>query len=574
MRILIAESDLADAILLREFVILSGLDDVETQQANSLAETIASLEESRFDLVMLNLRLSDAHGLGGLARLLDECPNAPPVIVIGGRQDRLETVRSLRAGAQDYLLEGEFEARRFPRLARNAIERHRMLTELRRSQSREEYLSTHDALTALPNRHLFEDRLSQAVAAARRHDHLLAVLAIELTPFDAITDSFGHTAGDSVLRETARRLCGMVRSNNTAAHLSGHRFVVILSDIRRRIDAARVAQQLCQTLAEPHSVAGSEVVVGSNVGIALHPDDGTDGESLLRNAGAALREARPIGRNTHCFYASEMNARASERLEMENGLRRAIDRNELSVYFQPLIEADSGRIAGAEALLRWRRSDGRWVDPEHFMPIAEETGLVCTLGEWVLRNACATLAEWQFAGRPDIALSVNVSPQQFWTTDFTSVVENILLESCVDPSQIVLDVTERCLSRHRDATLASIQALRARGVRVALDDFGSEMSSLGVLRRLPVDSVKLDPLLVHACGGGHRSSVLVSTAIALARGLDLDVVAEGVELPEQRSFLLERGCRLMYGFLWSPPLDPEAFGTLLRQGYVNPDGKR
>ena len=572
IRILIVEGDLADGILLREFIAVANLGEPDVQQVGTLSEAIAALEGERHDLVLLSLRLPDASGLPALSRLLREGTDAPAVVVVASREDRPEASRALQAGAQDILIKGEFEPRIFPRLVRNALDRHRVQTALRQSRLREQFLSTHDPLTELPNRTTLRDRLSQALAVAHRRECHVAVLVVDLDRFEKVNDSLGHAAGDSVLREAAQRLRALVRSSDTLVHLSGDEFAVILGDVTRKLDAARFAHQICEALHEPLVVDGREVTLGASVGVALWPDDGADPDSLLRNAGAARRDAKGAGRNTHRFYTAEMNERSLAQLEIESDLRRAIDRNELALLYQPIVDALSGRILSVEALLRWRRG-ARAVPASEFIPVAETCGMTRTLDEWALRRACQQLCRWELDSVEPFALSVNVSPKHFWDTEFSSVVESTLAETGIAPARLGLDLSEGSLAADIGATAATLAPLRESGVTLSLDGIGTGTTPLPALTDLPLSSLKIAPAVIGACHTGLREARLASAVIALAHSLALEVVAVGVEAPEQRTFLLERGCTAMQGSLFAPPLEANDLSELLHRGRVPFDGK-
>ncbi len=572
LRILIAESDLTDVVLLREFISVANLGETDIRQAGSLLEAIAALEAESYDLILLSLRLPDVSGLPALSQLLRDVTNPPAVVVVGSRENRLEASRALQNGAQDLLVKGDFEPRILRRIVHTAVDRHRNQTALARSRRREAFLSNYHPLTELPNRATFRERLSQALAAAQHRQRFAAVLVVDLDRFEKVNDSLGCAAGDKVLREVAQRLRALLRSSDTLAHLSGDEFGVVLGEVTRKLDAARFAHQICEALHEPLVVDRHEVTLGASVGIAIWPEDGNDPDELLRNAGAARSEAKRAGRNTHRFYAAEMNARSLAQVGIESDLRRAIDRDELALLYQPIVDAETGHILRVEALLRWRRGS-RLVPASEFLPVAEACGLIRTLDEWVLRRSCLQLARWELDGLAPNRLCVNVSPTHFWDSEFSAVVDSTLADTRIAPTRLGLELSARGLNADARVALAGLEKLSEKGVDLSIDGMGIGATPLPALIDLPLRGIKIDPAVIGLCQREARETRLTSALIALAGSLDLEVVAVGVEEPEQRTFLLERGCSAMQGCMFAPPLEAEELGLLLRRGRVPFDAK-
>ena len=439
------------------------------------------------------------------------------------------------------------------------------VTERMQTQERLQHMAQHDALTELPNRLLFMDRLKQALARARWHERLVAVLFVDIDRFKTINDTLGHEVGDRLLQALAERLTASVREGDTVARFGGDEFVVLLDDVGSDKDIGAVALKVLETLAPPFAIDGQNLYVTASIGVSLYPNDGEDSGTLLKNADIAMYRAKDLGKNTYQFYSADMSARAFERLTLESSLRHAIERNEFRLYYQPQIDTASGTILGVEALLRWQHPDFGLVAPAEFIPLLEETGLIVPAGEWVFHTACEQLRAWHAAGWPALRMAVNLSPRQFQASGLAIMVERGLATTGCDPGLIELEITENLLLRHGAATLDALDALRALGVRMAIDDFGTGYSSLSYLRRYAIDTLKIDRSFVHDVPSDADDSALASAIIVLAQSLNLDVIAEGVETEAQRDFLRARGCHHMQGYLFSRPLPAEDITRLLEK---------
>jgi diguanylate cyclase (GGDEF)-like protein len=440
------------------------------------------------------------------------------------------------------------------------------LEERKRTERAMRHMAHHDALTDLPNRALFRDRLSHAMAQADRYHQRLAVLFLDLDRFKAINDTLGHNAGDQLLRIAAERLKGCVRECDTVARLGGDEFTVIVEDVEDRQAAAVVAQKIIDSFSQPFTLHGHEVFVTTSVGITLYPDDGEHLDTLLRNADAAMYRAKDCGRNNYQFYVPEMNTRARERLLLENALRRALVKEEFILHYQPRVDLRSGNVIGAEALLRWRHPERGLMAPDEFVPLLEETGLILPVGEWVLREACRQNRAWQDKGLPPVRVAVNLSVRQFLQRDLAALVASVLEETGLPPSFLELEITEELLLEHSAANAAALNRLRELGVHISIDDFGTGYSSLSYLKRLPIHTLKIDQSFVRDITLDSDGAAIVSAIIAMACNLRLNVLAEGVETEAQLAFLRAQGCNEIQGYSFSRPLDAEAFERLLREG--------
>jgi diguanylate cyclase (GGDEF)-like protein/PAS domain S-box-containing protein len=431
-----------------------------------------------------------------------------------------------------------------------------------------DFLSNHDALTLLPNRSLFNDRLQQAMAAARQGDGQLALLLFNVDRLSRINDSLGHAAGDAVLREVARRVGDIAGPTDTLARLSGDEFVLLLTNCHDNEDIILAARRLIDAIAQPHSVGGHDVVVTGSVGISIFPRDGNAPGDLLKAADAALGDMKQSGRNGFRFFKGEMNAQALRWLALETRLRRAIERQELALHYQPQIARIDGSVVGMEALLRWRSEEIGPVSPADFIPLAEDTGLIHPIGEWVIRQACFQNKAWQNAGLPPVKMAVNVSANQFKAGSVSAIVRKALQESGLAPRYLEVELTESVMLGDSAVAEAQMAELRAMGVSLSLDDFGTGYSSLGYLSRFPLDKLKIDQTFVRNITTEQRSAAIAQATIALAQGLSLSVVAEGVETIGQRDFLGLIGCDVMQGYLYSRPVPAHEMAQLLAKGRV------
>jgi diguanylate cyclase len=445
------------------------------------------------------------------------------------------------------------------------------VTAAREAEAHIQYLAHYDALTGLPNRTLWNNRTRIALSTAQRHGDILAILFLDLDQFKTVNDSLGHPIGDRLLATVAERLQTCLREEDLLARLGGDEFVVLLPRLARADDAATVARKLLASLAETIAIDEHELSASVSIGIALFPDDGSDLDTLLKHADIAMYGAKEAGRNNFQFFVQDMNARAFERLMLENSLRRAIERSELVLHFQAQVDAASARVLGCEALVRWQHPDMGLIPPAQFIPVAEDSGLIVPLGEWVLEAGCRQQVAWAAAGHIfDIA--INISALQFRKADFVVVVERVLAETGADPHHIELEITESALMQPTDELMARLYRLRALGLRLALDDFGTGYSSLSYLKRLPISRLKLDRSFVMDLPGDPEDAAIASATLSLAHDLGLEVIAEGVETFEQQQYLVARGCQILQGFRFGKPLPADDFlrEATRNSGRLNP----
>jgi len=449
-----------------------------------------------------------------------------------------------------------------------ALELKHKRTEERIRQQAEEtinHLAYYDALTGLPNRALFNDRLAMALVQAQRHQRKLAVLFLDLDRFKTINDTLGHAMGDRLLQGVAQRLTSCVREGDTVARLGGDEFMLLLPGIEHVEDVAKIVQRVLEVLKPSFNFDGQEFHITSSIGIALYPNDSEDAEALLKNADTALHRAKEQGRNNYQFYIPSMNATSFERLILENNLRRALERKEFVLYYQPQVSLLTKRIVGMEALLRWQHPELGLVPPRKFIPLAEETGLIGSLGEWVLQTACAQNKAWQEVGFPPLRVAVNLSAHLFRQQGLVETVARVLKETRLNPHYLELEVTEGTLMENAEATVSTLRKLKEMGVHLSIDDFGTGYSSLSYLRRFPIDTLKIDQSFVWDISSDPDDATIARLIIAMAHSLKLKVVAEGVETEEQLSFLRFHQCDELQGYLFSKPVPAEAFTQLLQE---------
>jgi len=445
----------------------------------------------------------------------------------------------------------------------------RDVSEARTMALEKTHSAEHDFLTGLPNRLLLSDRLSQAVALAPRRQNKVAVLFLDLDNFKHINDSLGHPIGDKLLQSVGKRLVECVRGSDTVSRQGGDEFVMLLSDAEHWEDAAVVARRMLEAVARAHSIDRHDLHITASIGVSVYPDDGLDAETLIKNADTAMYQAKENGRQSFRFFEPEMNVRAVERQSIEEGLRRALERHEFALHYQPIVDLGTGAIIGTEALIRWTHATRGVVPPVQFIPVAEDCGLMGPIGSWVLREACEQARAWLDAGLPVTTMAVNVSAMEFRDERFLGNLFAILSETGLDPRVLVVELTESLLMKHAEAAASILQTLRERGVRVAIDDFGTGYSSLGYLRKFPLDALKIDQSFVRQISTPGEDTAIVTAVIGMARSLNLRVIAEGVETLEELEFLRAHHCDEVQGYYFSRPVVPQQFAKLVKSGIQN-----
>jgi diguanylate cyclase (GGDEF)-like protein/PAS domain S-box-containing protein len=430
-----------------------------------------------------------------------------------------------------------------------------------------EHAAQHDFLTTLPNRMLLNDRIEQAIAFASRHHTQLAVLFLDLDNFKHINDSLGHAAGDKLLQSVAKRLQHCVRVSDTVSRQGGDEFVILLAESKNE-DAALTAQKILVDLLALHEIDKNQLHITTSIGISVYPADGTDAETLLKSADTAMYCAKEKGRNNYQFFTAQMNTRATERLVIENNLRLALNHQQFILHYQPIVNLTTGKITGAEALLRWQNSELSEVSPETFLPVAIDSGLMVPIGRWVLRQACKQAKAWQDKGLPAISIAINISAQEFLHKDFVEDVKAVLVETRLAAEYLELEFTEPVLMRDTDCSTQILQQLKEMGVKLAVEDFGTGCSSLSHLQRFPIDVLKIDQSFVQSIKSAKDDGFIVSAIISMGNSLKLKVIAEGIETTHQLDFLTARQCEEGQGHFYSRPIDAESFTLLLSKNHI------
>lgn len=487
-----------------------------------------------------------------------------PIVMVTALDDRESRLRGIEVGADDFMTKPFDRAELRARIRTiTRLNRYRRLVETAEQLA---YLANYDVLTQLPNRNLLHERMRQALGRASRNRQGVALLALDLDGFKVINDSLGHECGDKLLWEIGQRLTQAVSEGTTVARIDGDEFVVLLESNNPIKEMTDIAQCVLNCIKNPILLNNHEVCITASIGISVYPSDGVEALQLLKNADTAMSRAKSQGKNTYQFFTAEMNAEALKRLILETQLRKVIERDELRLYYQPQVELASGRIVGMEALVRWQHPELGLLSPDKFIPIAEETGLIVAIGEWVLQTACQQSQDWQNQGLPALRMSVNVSSRQMQSLGLLETVKQVLAQTGLNPTYLELELTESLLIEEKTdpGGLSMLNELKAQGVHIAIDDFGVGYSSLSYLKRFPVSTLKIDRSFVKDINIDDDTTAIITAIIAMAHSLRLTVIAEGVENTQQLALLCHKRCEIVQGYLFSPPIPAAAATELLR----------
>jgi len=563
--VLLVEDNPGDTRLLREMLNEQNSFKTQLTHLECMGAAEKFLAENAVDIILLDLGLPDARGLEAIRRTRAAAPGIA-LVVLTGLDDESVAMQALQHGAQDYLIKGQIETRALLRALRYAIERKAMENAALAMAQHMAHSAEHDFLTGLPNRMLLNDRIGQAIALARRHVKKAAVLFLDLDGFKHINDSLGHPVGDKLLQSIAKRLVDCIRGSDSVSRQGGDEFVVLLLDLEHAENAAVTARRMLEAVAKPHYIDHHDLHITASIGVSVYPDDALDAEALIKNADTAMYQAKENGRRSFQFFKPAMNARAVERQSIEESLRRALERREFALHYQPKVNLKTGAIIGAEALLRWRHPTRGPVSPADFIPVAEDCGLIFPIGAWVLHEACAQARAWIEAGLPPISMAVNVSAIEFRHEKFLEGLFATLDQTGFDPRSLELELTESVLMKHAESMAKILRSLRDSGIGVAVDDFGTGYSSLSYLQKFPVDAVKIDQSFVRQISTPGEDTTIVKAVIGMARGLKLRVIAEGVETLEEVVFLRAYRCEEAQGYYFSRPVPAQQFAMLLKNG--------
>ena len=547
---------------------------------DSAEKALAVLANLEFSLVVSDISMSGISGLELVPRIFQMAPDTV-VVMISGQQAIESAIEAMRVGAYDYITK-PLDVRHVRAAVERAMTHHELLKQKRQYENHLEelvekrtaevqHLAYYDSLTDLPNRTLFGDRLQQTLATAAHNDQLAALVMVSLERFEKINDTLGHATGDLLLQQVAGRLAQRTKKGDTIARFGGDEFAFLLTSIERTDEAAEFAREILEALLLSFKLEMQELYLNASIGISVFPDDGADAETIMKNAGAALFRAKGKGGGGFEFYSTDMNAEAVKRLALETDLRRAIANHEFVTYYQPVIEFSSGDVIGLEALVRWQHPELGILAPAEFIDIAEDTGMILAIGDQVFATAAAQTRRWQDAGLQNLRIAINVSARQFREKNFPDHIAQILGQAHLDPQSVELEITETSIMEYGESALTVLHEIRNMGIRIAIDDFGTGYSSLSYLKRLPIDTVKLDRSFVSGAATDPKDAALVRAIMTLAHDLDLKVVAEGVETEEQRDFLRLLRCDAGQGYLFGKPMPANVFEATLSG---NPPRKR
>ena len=559
VRILLVEDDVTYARFAQKMLESVRSTRFQLAHATSVHGAIERLTVAAPDIVLLDLGLPDAQALEALTALVDAAPNLP-IVILSGTEDEVLALEAVKAGAQDYLLKGQAT----PELLVNAI---RYAIERKQSELHMKRLAYYDSLTGLPNRRLLMEHLILALKRVARNNSVVGVFFIDIDHFKQINDTLGHEAGDRVLQQLATRLSQSFRDSDTLARLSGDEFVAVVEVTQPR-QLAVVAASVQQRLKIPFTITDGEAFVTASIGVSAYPTDGDDAEELLRNADRAMYRAKAQGRDTVRFYAAPLEAARSSQVAFKNALQRAIERDELLVHFQPLVDLHTGQVDGLEALVRWRHPNRGVIPPSDFIPLAEESELILLIERWVLHTAMTEVTSLR-ATKP-LKLAINISRRHFETPALLTELKRIARQVGYDAGLLELELTESGIMHHPRRVLRHLKECRRLGINVAVDDFGTGYSCLGLMKRFPLNALKIDRSFVHNCGTDPTSRALVTAIIRVGHALGLQVTAEGVEAASELEYLRDQNCDRAQGYYFGRPVQSARLKGLLSRWAKNP----
>jgi diguanylate cyclase (GGDEF)-like protein len=564
-KILVIEDELTVRENLLELLEAEGFDAIGTENGRS---GVQLAQESLPDLILCDVMMPELDGFGVLnAVRQNPLIAAVPFIFLTAKATKEDLRQGMNLGADDYLTKpftrAELLSAIAARLKKQTTIADQYNTALKQTAERLNYLVHYDSLTNLPNRLLLRERLHQVLAKADYHNQLAAILCLNLDRFHRINETQGFTFGELLLQAVAERLTNCVSSNNTVARLNVDQFSILLNTIHHPQEAANIAQAILTTISEPFTLENQEIFITASVGIALYPQDHQDIDNLIKQANTAMYQATRQGGNNYQFYSPGMKVVSTDLLALEADLRHALEREEFQVYYQPQVDLKTGKIMGAEALVRWNHPERGLVSPGVFIPLAEETGLIIALGEWVLRTACAQTKMWQTNHCSSLQIAVNLSSYQFNEPNLTQKVAGILAELSFNPKLLELELTESIIVTNTEAAITTMNALRELGIQISIDDFGTGYSSLGYLQRFSFDTLKIDQCFVRNLTTDSKNTAIITAIIQMAHSLNLKVIAEGVETEIERDFLCQQECDAMQGYFFSRPIPAPDFERLL-----------
>jgi diguanylate cyclase (GGDEF)-like protein len=551
IKLLLIEDNKGDSRYLKELLRDAVPDKHIVTSAYSSEEAINFLKNFDFDIVITDLSLPDTNGLD-IINCIQTYNSNVPIVVLSGDTDESLALQSVQMGAQDYLIKGQGDGHLISRVIDYSIERKKDIQEL-------SHLANYDSLTGLANRLLFRERLDRALIRADRSKTLVALFVIDLDRFKNVNDSLGHDAGDQLLIKVAKRLQACTREGDTVSRLGGDEFTIIMEDVKNIDDAIMIADKVLDFMKKSFEIYTHEIFVSPSIGITIYPLDDTNSGNLFINADSAMYQAKENGRNCYRFYQADMNSHLIEQMTLEAKLRRAIERSEFTIYYQPKFNIHSREVIGAEALLRWVHPEEGMISPAIFIPLAEETGLIGPITDWVLQQACKQNSIWQQQGYNPIRVAVNLSPKQFNQENIAKRIFNQIICSDLAPKYVELEITEGALVENVKKSNEILNELKKWGIHISIDDFGTGYSSLSYLKKFPLDTLKIDQSFVRDLMIDSDDAAIVSAIIAMAKSLRFNVIAEGVETAEQLDYLAAKGCHEVQGYHTGKPVPAEEF---------------
>jgi diguanylate cyclase (GGDEF)-like protein len=563
MKVLIAEDDPISRRLLEATLTKWGYDVVVACDGEEAWQILQEEDAPRLAILDWMMPGMDGVQICAAARASQDEPYIY-ILLLTAKSQKQDIIQAMKSGADDYLSKpfdvGELEVRL--NAGRRVLELQTELLSVRETLRKQ---ATHDPLTGLPNRLLFGDRLTRSLSIADRHQESVAVLFLDLDRFKLVNDTLGHSAGDALLKQVSARLSGTLRQADTVARMGGDEFTIILTGTCSEAQVARVAEKVLQAFSKGFQIGSRELFITPSIGISIYPMDGKDAETLVRNADTAMYRAKERGRNNYHMYTEALNTAAIERVALEADMRKALKRNEFVLHYQPRYSIKTGTTVGAEALIRWHHPNHGIIYPNQFITLAEETGLIVPLGEWVLRSACAQTKAWLDEGLSLTDVAVNVSARQFLTADLHKVVQSALADTGLEPRYLGIELTESTLMQNPDHTADVLRSLKSMGLQLYIDDFGTGYSSLSHLKSFPIDALKIDRSFVKEILTNADDAAISKAVTAMAHGMNLRVVAEGVETLEQLEALIALGCDELQGYFLGRPVPASSFGEMLRE---------
>lgn len=550
--ILIVDDDPAILLLLRHILCEC---DYDVTEATSGVDAIELCRERKFDLAVFDLVMPGVDGISACREVTFQTANPPPVLIITSLDDEASVIKAFNAGAIDFITK--------PINWSVFKQRVKRIVEAEHNRAKVQRLEFHDTLTGLPNRALMLDRLESATLRAQRNTSMIALMMVDIDNLKLINETLGHNNGDKIIQSVASRLNKSIRDTDTLSRSGGDEFNLVIENIHHLEDITLMAEKFSRIIQHKLTIMDQEIHIKASIGISVYPQDGSDIGSLLSHADAALYRAKERGGNAYEFYSPELTRQAKRRLQLETNLRRAIENNELVVYYQPKIDLLTGEPSGMEALVRWAHPKQGIIPPDEFIPVAEETGLIIQLGELVIEKACKQFKSWQDANLPITNISINVSARQFKEQDLVSLLQDILHRYQLDATHIELELTESTILKNEDQAESKLNQLHQMGIKISIDDFGTGYASLSYLKRLPIDILKIDRSFTDGILHDNDDIAIVNAIYGLGKGLGLKLVAEGIETIEQLNKIKALGIDYGQGYYWSPPLPADKYINLL-----------